>query len=126
MKEITVVALVLLLVAGVACAERFASTKRAGIYQVTLKMADAPLAVGDNKATIAVRDAAGPVAGAEVWLYYFMPSMPSMNYETMAAFRENAYEAAIKPTMRGDWTVEVRVHGADGTTYKALFDFKAK
>ena len=126
MKEIAVVTMLILIGAGVACAERFESSKGAGIYQVTLKMADYPLAVGDNKATIAVHDAGGPVAGAEVRLYYFMPSMPSMNYETMASFRENEYEAAIKPTMPGDWTVEVRVHSADGITHKALFDFKAK
>jgi len=126
MKEIAVFVMCILHVAGVACAGSFESSKRADVYQVTLKMASHPVPLADNKATIAVHDAEGPVADADIRLYYFMPSMPSMNYETRAAFGDDAYEAVIKPTMPGDWAVEVRVKGADGITHKALFDFKAK
>jgi hypothetical protein len=112
--------------AGVAYAEGFESSKRVGIYKVTLKMASHSLPAADNKATISVSDGSGPVACDDLRLYYFMPSMPAMNYETKAVFRDNVYEAVIKPTMPGAWTVEVRVKGADGNTHKAAFDFQAK
>jgi hypothetical protein len=127
MRRIAVFTMVILLAASVvASAESFESSKKAGVYQVTLKMASHPLPVADSKATISVHDASGPVAGADVRLYYFMPAMPAMNYESKAVFKNDVYEAAIKPTMPGDWTAEVRVKGADGKTHKAAFDFKAK
>jgi hypothetical protein len=126
MKRIFVFAVVMLLVAGVAYAKSYESGKKAGIYHVTLKMENDPVPVAENKATIEVKDASGPVAGADVELYYFMPSMPAMNYTAKAEPKDNAYEAVIKPTMPGEWKVDVKVKGGDGKVHKAAFEFEAK
>jgi len=126
MRKMGIFLVVVLLVAGVAYAKSYESSKKAGMYHVTLKIENDPLAVAENKATIEITDASGPVAGAEVGLYYFMPSMPSMRYEAKAEPKDNAYEAVIKPTMPGEWKVDVKVKGNDGKTHKAVFEFKAK
>ncbi|MGE5301432.1 MAG: FixH family protein [Acidobacteriota bacterium] len=126
MKRILIFAVMMILVAGVAYAKNYEVSKKAGIYHVTLKMESDAVPVAENKATIEVKDASGPVAGAYVELYYFMPSMPSMSYTAKAEPKGNEYEAVVKPTMPGDWKVEVKVKGSDGKVHKAVFEFKAK
>ena len=126
MKRIFVFAVVMTLVAGVAFAKSYKSGKQAGIYHVMLKMESDPVPVAENKATIEIQDASGPVAGADVELYYFMPSMPAMNYTAKAEPEDNAYGAVIKPTMPGEWKVDVKVKGSDGKVQKAVFEFNAK
>jgi hypothetical protein len=126
MKRLLVFAVMMMLVAGVAYAKNYEVSKKAGIYHVTLKMESDPAPVADNKATVEVKDASGPVAGAEVELYYFMPSMPSMSYTAKAEPKGNAYEGVVKPTMPGEWKVDVRVKGGDGEVHKAVFEFNAK
>jgi hypothetical protein len=126
MKRILTVVAMVLLVAGVAYAKSYESSKKAGIYQVTLKMQSDPVPVSENNATIEVKKASDDVAGAYVELYYFMESMPAMNYTAKAEPKGVAYGAAIKPTMPGEWKVEVRVKGSDGKVHKAVFEFTAK
>jgi hypothetical protein len=93
---------------------------------VTLKITSSPATVGDNPATIEVTDAKGNHVAAEVGLYYFMPSMPSMKYESKAEQKDGGYAAVIAPTMPGAWRLHVKVKGSDGKTRKASFDFDAK
>jgi hypothetical protein len=127
MRKIAVITtLMLLLVEGVACAASLELSRKADAYKVTLRMASRPLSVSDNKVIIVVSGTTGPLTGADLRLRYFMPSMPSMNYETGAVFRNDAYEAVIRPTMPGVWTIEVRVKDSDGNTHNAVFDFQVK
>jgi hypothetical protein len=116
----------MLLTAGVAYAQDYAATKAAGEYHLTLKMKNNPAVVGENPATIEVTDAKGNHVPAEVGLHYFMPSMPSMEYEAKAEPRDNVHVAVIRPTMPGVWKVNVTVRGRDGKTRKAVFDFNAQ
>jgi len=126
MKSILTFAVVMILLAGVAYAKNYEVSKKAGQYHVTLKMESDPVPVAENNATIEVKDASGPVAGADVELYYFMSSMPSMNYTAKAEPKGNAYEAVVKPTMPGEWKVDVKVKGSDHKVHKAVFEFNAK
>ena len=126
MKKMLASAVVLLCMVGLAYADGYKETKKAGNYEVTLKMSNEPAAMTDNKATIDLRDAAGTVSGADIEVFYFMPSMPAMNYTSKAAASGNIYEAVIKPTMPGEWTADVKVKGTDGKTHKASFPFNAK
>jgi major membrane immunogen (membrane-anchored lipoprotein) len=126
MKKIVTIAVILLLAGSFAYAKSYESGKKAGTYRVTLKMKSDPVPVAENTATIEVKDPSGNVTGADVELYYFMTSMPSMNYTVKAEPKGGAYEATIKPTMPGEWKVDVKVKGSDGKVHKAVFIFKAK
>jgi major membrane immunogen (membrane-anchored lipoprotein) len=126
MRKILLFAVVMMLIAGVSYAKDFAASKKAGQYNITLKMEGDPVPVAENKASIEIKDASGPVSGADVELYYFMPSMPSMNYTAKAEPKNGAYAAVIKPTMPGGWKVDVKVKGSDGKVHKAVFEFNAK
>jgi len=128
MKKIVLFGVLMLLMAGVVYAKDYSVTKKAGPLEVTLKMDNDPVKAGsDNKTTIEVRDAAGSdLEVASVELYYFMPSMPAMNYGAKAKREGNAYSADIKPTMPGEWKVDVKVHDGKGGLQKAVFEFSAE
>ncbi len=126
MKKFLWVVAVMLLTAGVASAQGYAVAGKAGIYNVTLKIKSSPAVVGENPATIEVKDAGGRHVPAAVSLYYFMTSMPAMHYETKAMPVDHAYAAVIIPTMPGAWKLHVKVKGSDGKTHRATFDFVAK
>jgi hypothetical protein len=126
MKKIFLLVAVMLLTAGVACAQDYAVSKKVGAYHLTLKMKSNPAVVGENPATVEVTDARGKHVPSEVELHYFMPSMPSMEYEAKAEARDNVHVAVIKPTMPGAWKVHVKVKDRDGKTHKTAFDFNAQ
>jgi hypothetical protein len=126
MKKAVLLVVAMLLAAGVAYAQDYAAMKAAGQYHVALKMKNNPALVGENPATVEITDAKGNHVPAEVGLHYFMPSMPSMEYEAKAEPRDNVHAAVIKPTMPGAWKVHVTVRGRDGKTLKTTFDFNAQ
>jgi nitrogen fixation protein FixH len=126
MKKVVLLVVAMLLAAGVAYGQDYAATKVAGQYHVALKMKNSPAVVGENPVTIEVTDAKGNHAPAEVGLHYFMPSMPSMEYEAKAEPRDNVHVAVIKPTMPGAWKVHVTIRSRDGKTHKTTFDFNAQ
>jgi hypothetical protein len=125
-KKVLLFTVTMLLAAGVVYAQDYAATKTAGQYRIALKMKNDPAVVGENPATVEVTDAKGNHVPAEVGLHYFMPSMPSMEYEAKAEPKDNVHVAVIKPTMPGAWKVHVKVKGRDGKTLKTTFDFNAR
>lgn len=128
-KTAMMLVLVLLLVAGLAYAKDYEITKKAGEYNVVVKIDKNPPVVGDNNISIGVTDASGHHArDAKVVVDYSMPAMPgmpAMNYKTEAALDGDEYKAKINLSMSGSWNVAVKITRA-GKTSTAKFTVDAK
>ncbi len=120
MKKLAFMTLVFLLIAGIAYANEFTVQKKAGTYDVTVKIDRNPPIVGDNNMTIAVKDASGKtVTDAKVTVAYMMPAMPgmpAMNYKTDAAARGGVYTAKMTLSMAGSWNITIKVTKAGKTS----------
>jgi hypothetical protein len=119
MKKLTVLVVVLLLIAGIAYAKDYEVQKKAGDYNVVVKIDKNPPIVGDNDITIEVKDASGNyVTDAKVKVDYSMPAMsgmPAMNYKADAALKGNEYQAKMNLSMSGSWHVAVKITRAGKT-----------
>lgn len=124
MKKITASLLILLLSAGVAYAKPYEVTRKAGDYTVDIRMDKNPPVVGSNNIEIAVRDASGKaVTDAKVLVEYGMPAMPgmpAMSYRADAPFKGVSYQAVLNISMKGPWTITIKVTHA-GKTVSAKF-----
>ncbi len=113
MKKLLLCTIVFLLIAGIAYAKEFEVTKKAGTYNVVVKIDRNPPIVGDNNMTIDVKDAAGKqVSDAKVLVEYGMPAMPgmpAMNYKTEAAPSGTGYRAKMSLSMSGSWNISVKI-----------------
>jgi hypothetical protein len=113
MKRIAAILLILLLSAGVVYAKSYEVTRKAGDYTVDIKMDKNPPVVGSNNIEIVVKDAAGKaVTDAKVLVDYGMPAMPghpAMGYKTDAQLKGGVYQAVLNISMKGPWTITVRI-----------------
>jgi len=129
MKKIVVVVLVLLFVAGIAYAKDYEVTKKAGDYNVEVKIDRNPPVVGDNNVSIEVTDASGHHArDAKVIVEYSMPAMPgmpAMNYKADAELKGDEYKAKMNLSMSGSWNIAVKITRA-GKTSTMKFTVDAK
>lgn len=120
MKKLALVALILLMVSGIAYAKDYEVKKKAGEYDVTVKIDKNPPVVGDNNVSIEITDATGHhVRDAKVVFEYSMPAMPGMpaaNYKADAELKGDEYNAKINPSMAGSWNITVKVTRAGKTT----------
>ena len=127
MKRVLVVLTGLLLLAGTAYADSCNFEKKAGDLTVTVEIDSKPLKVGDNNISIELLDPEGnAITNAEVTVYFFMPSMPAMNYEVKALPKEKRYTAVIKPTMPGEWTADINTRIGEKEAEKVSISFDAK
>ncbi len=119
MKRSIVLIVVLLLVAGIVYAKEYEVQKKAGDYNIEVKIDKNPPIVGDNNITIEVKDSSGNyVTDAKVRLDYSMPAMPgmpAMNYKTDAELKGSEYTANMNLSMSGSWNVAVKVTRAGKT-----------
>jgi nitrogen fixation protein FixH len=116
-----------LLVIGVAYAHNFNAVTKAGEVTVNVLVDNEFLKVGNNNVTIELADVKGKaIIDADVALYYFMPSMPAMNYEVQASSDGTKYVAVIKPVMPGAWDLDIKVKRSGGDVQKATISFDAK
>ena len=129
MKRLATLTLILLLATGVAYAKDYELTKKAGEYNVFLKIDKNPPVVGYNNATVEVKDASGKyVTDAKVVVDYSMPAMmgmPAMNYKADAELKGNAYKAKMNLSMAGSWNMAVKITRA-GKTSSMKFTVDAK
>ena len=120
MKRLTVVTLILLLMAGVAYAKDYEVKKKAGEYDVEIKIDKNPPVVGDNNIEIEIKDASGKyVTDAKVKVEYSMPAMPgmpAMNYKTDTELKGYEYKAKMNLSMSGAWNVVVKITRGGKTT----------
>lgn len=129
MKRLAVVTLILLLIAGIAYAKDYEVTKKAGEYNVGVKIDKNPPIVGDNNVKIEIKDTSGKyITDAKVVFEYSMPPMPGMpaaHYKTDAELKGNEYKTTMKPSMSGSWNVAVKITRA-GKTSTMKFTVDAK
>ena len=113
MKRLTIIIMAVLLLAGFVYAKEYEVNKKAGDYNVLVKIDRNPPVAGKNNMEIAITDAAGKaVTDAKVAVEYSMapmPGMPAANYKTDAGLAGQSYKAVIEPSMAGPWNMAVKV-----------------
>ncbi|MBI4653953.1 MAG: FixH family protein [Nitrospirae bacterium] len=129
MRKLTAVVLLLLLVAGFAYAKDYEVKKKAGEYNVEVKIDKNPPVLGENNMEIGIKDAKGKhVTDAKVVVEYSMPGMPGMppmNYKTNATLSENEYQAKLDFSMRGSWNIAIKIaRDSKTSTVKFTVDVK--
>ncbi len=129
MRKIGIILGALVLVWNMAHAKELELKKKAGDMEVKLTLKQNPPIVGDNDATVEIRDSAGKaVTDAKVVVNYSMPAMPGMppmNYKAEAMLHGDKYHARMNLSMAGPWNIEVRVTRG-GKTASAKFHVDAK
>ena len=116
-----------LMMAGSVYANEFSSVNETGDVTVMATAESDPFKVGDNTVTLEISGKNGEqVTDAEVGIYYFMPSMPAMNYVSRAELKGTKYAAVIKPTMPGAWKADINVINRAGEAQKVTISFDAK
>lgn len=129
MKKLILFTVVLFLAAGVAFAKDYEVKKKAGEFEVEVKIDRNPPIVGDNNVKIEVKDSSGRyVTDAKVVVEYSMPPMPGMppmNYKSDAEVKGNEYRAKMNLSMSGSWNITVKITRA-GKTSAAKFTVDAK
>jgi hypothetical protein len=117
------------LIAGVVYAKDYEVTKKAGDYNVLIKIDKNPPIAGENNITIAITDKSGKaITDAKVVFNYSMPAMagmPAMSYKVDADLKETQYKAKVNYSMSGSWNNEVRITQG-GKTVSARFPIDAK
>ena len=128
MKKIAVFAIVFLLIAGMAYAKDYEVKKKAGQYDVEVKIDKNPPVVGDNNISIEIKETSGKyVTDAKVVVDYSMPAMPgmpAMNYKEDATVSGNTYKAVMNLSMAGSWNIAVKIK-KDGKTNTVKFNVDA-
>jgi len=128
-KWIGVVASVILLITGIAYAKDYEVKKKAGDYDVEVKIDKNPPAVGKNNMEIEIKDAGGKyVTDANVKVEYTMPAMPgmpAMDYKADAKLDGYEYKATMDLSMSGSWNVVVKIIRGDKTS-KVKFSVDAQ
>lgn len=93
--------------------------KKAGDYDIELRIDRNPPVVGDNGLELKVTDASGaPVKDAKVLVNYYMPPMPRMapmNYKTEPKLKKDAFAMRMRLIMAGPWIIIVKVTVGDKT-----------
>lgn len=122
-------ALIVLLMAGIACTKEYEITKKAGEYNVAVRIDKNPPTVGENSMSIEITDASGHHArDAKVVVEYSMPAMPGMpavNYKADAELKGDQYKTKVNLSMSGSWSIAVMISRA-GKNYTAEFTVDAK
>jgi len=87
--------------------------KKAGDYEVLIRLDKHPPIQGDNPVEIEIKDLQGkPVTDAKVLVNYYMPPMPRMapmNYKTDAPFSKGKYRMTMNIIMSGPWVIRVLI-----------------
>ena len=129
MKKTIVFTMILLLVAGISFAKDYEVKKKAGEFDVVMKIDKNPPVAGENNISLEIKDPSGkPVTDATVKVDYgmaAMPGMPAMNYKADAVLKGGEYKAAMNLSMSGPWSIAVKIVRA-GKTSSAKFSIDAR
>lgn len=128
MRKLAIFTLMLIFITGIAYAKDYEVKKKAGEYDVEVKIDKNPPVVGNNNMEIEIKDAAGKyVTDAKVKVDYGMPAMPgmpAMNYKNDAELKGNKYKATMNLSMSGSWNIAVKITRG-GKTASAKFSVDA-
>jgi len=132
MKHAKIILMVLvtgLFLSGTAYAKDYEVKKKAGDYDVVVKIDKNPPVVGNNNVEVEIKDAKGNyITDAQVVVEYTMPAMPgmpAMRYKAKTALDGNEYKGKINLSMSGSWNVEIKI-ARDGKTSKVKFSVDAQ
>ncbi|MEW6714441.1 MAG: FixH family protein [Nitrospirota bacterium] len=129
MKKVLIVLVSLLLMCGAAYAKDYEVKKKAGDYDVEIKIDKNPPVVGKNNMEIEIKDKSGKyVTDAKVVIEYGMPAMPgmpAMDYKTDAELKGEEYKATMDISMSGSWNIAIKITRGDKTS-KAKFSVDAQ
>ena len=119
----------LLLIAGIAYAKDYEVSKKAGDYNILIKIDKNPPVAGKNNMEITITDASGKaVTDAKVIVELSMapmPGMPAANYKSNTELKGDRYKAVVEPSMAGPWNLAVKVTRDGKTnTVKLTLDVK--
>ena len=98
---------------GIAYAKGLEVKKKAGEYDVEVKIDRNPPIIGDNSIEIEINKAGKPVTDAKVLINYYMPPMPRMapmNYKTDAKLKKDKYKATMNFIMAGPWYISIIIN----------------
>src|SRR4030065_2602953 len=119
-KWIGITVYVIFLITGIAYAKDYEVKKKAGDYNVEIKIDKNPPSVGKNNMEIEIKDSAGKyVTDAKVNVEYSMPAMPgmpAMDYKTDAELKGEEYKAKMNLSMSGSWNIAVKITKAGKTS----------
>ena len=119
MKRLVLAVMLVLLVAGTAAAKDYEVTKKAGDYNVVVKIDRNPPITGDNNLSVTIKDATGAeVKDAKVAVEYSMaamPGMPAVNVKTDTELKGSEYKAKVNFSMAGGWSMAVKITRGDKT-----------
>ena len=120
--------MLLFLIGGMACANNYEVKKKAGGYDVEIRIDKSQPVVGENNIEIGIKDTSGKdVTDAQIRVEYSMPAMPgmpAMNYKTEAALKGYKYRATMNLSMSGSWGIVVKITRA-GKITKVKFNVDA-
>jgi nitrogen fixation protein FixH len=129
MKNMFAVFVMVAMLFGVAAAKDYEVKKKAGTFEVEVRIDRNPPVVGDNHVSVEIRDAAGKdVTDAKVLVDYSMPAMqgmPRMNYKADAELKGNIYKADMNLSMSGPWNIAIKIT-REGKTSTMKFTVDAK
>jgi len=129
MKRVFYVVLALLFAFGVSYAKDLEVKKKAGQYDVQIKIDKNPPIVGENAIEVEIKDPSGKyITDAKVMVKYSMPpmpGMPAMNYKTEAKLEGYEYKAKMNLSMSGAWNIVIKIT-KDGSTQSVKFNVDAR
>ncbi len=117
----------LLLTVGLAVAKDYEVNKKAGPFDVQVRIDRNPPVVGSNNMEVVVKEAGKTVTDAKVRVDYSMPAMPGMppmNYKTNADLQGDRFAATMNLSMSGPWNIAVKIK-KDGKTSTVKFNIDA-
>src|SRR3989304_262138 len=114
MKKLILAVMVFFLVAGFAMAKDYEVTRKAGDYNVIVKIDKNPPVTGNNNLSVAIKDAKGAdVNDAKVTVEQSMaamPGMPAVKLNTVAELKGSEYKAKLNFSMAGGWGIAVIIN----------------
>jgi hypothetical protein len=129
MKTLTIFVLLLCLTPGFAYSKGLEIKKRAGEYEVEIRMDKNPPILGENQIEIEIKDNRGKIiTDAKVLINYYMPPMPRMapmNYKTDAKIKKERYTATMNIIMSGPWIIVIKIT-REGKTSSAKINVDAQ
>jgi len=128
MKKLIIVLLMVVLTVGLALAKDYEVKKKAGDFDVEVRIDKNPPVVGDNNILVEVKESGKVVTDAKVVIDYSMPAMPgmpAMNYKTDADLKGSVYKGTMNLSMSGPWNIAVKISKA-GKTSTAKFSIDAR
>jgi hypothetical protein len=119
LKRGVILIFIFFLTAGVAYSRGLEVKKKAGEYELEIKMDKNPPIVGDNHIEIEIKNAGKKITDAKVLINYYMPPMPRMapmSYKIDAQLKKEKYRAMMNFIMAGPWYINIIINHAGKVT----------